>query len=115
LFCFFDLIKIKDFFLIPLPQAFLCRPENSVHKRMTKFYGSLDRALNNAAAAIPAFTRVHYNRGSAFCLVWQEKINLADIDTPVATRAFITINNYRICCRHFSDAEVIIFRFSSFL
>jgi len=54
---------------------------------MMKFYGSLDRTLNNAAAAIPAFFRMQDDRRFAFLGVGDVNVHLADLDamvTPVA-------------------------------
>jgi hypothetical protein len=60
-----------------------------------KRYGAWPRAVVDAAAAIPAFIRVQYDRRLALIPVGDVNIHLADFHTMVTTVADIRVKRYR--------------------
>ena len=80
----------------PKPEMFtrfFILPTHLQHQGPIHFYGSLvtKRALLYAAATLPAFIWIHYNRWLFLHRIWQEHIHLASFHAEVTPRAYIFV------------------------
>jgi hypothetical protein len=71
-------------------------PVSSLLQRPVEYDGPRARAIINAAAAIPAFIGMQYDRRFAFLRMGNIHIYLADLHTMVTPVADILIENNRI-------------------
>jgi len=88
---------------------FFIPPVAPLLQRPVKFYGSRMRAIVNTTAAVPALVRMQDNWRVPFFRMGNKYINLAYIDTVVATLACIRVkNNRRIGCNNILQGIFIL-------
>ena len=75
--------------------SFLPLPANSLYQRMIEPDSPGRRAMSHTAASVPTFIREEYDRRFAFHRIGNEYVHLANIDTGIASGAFLRIKYHR--------------------